>query len=56
MGIEENILQRLNVMKIDRLGWKAKCTSDEAVRNAIRDIIGKEKNSDGVALLARGLD
>jgi UDP-glucose 4-epimerase len=34
---------RFNVNKINRLGWKAKYTSDEAVRKAIREILGKDK-------------
>jgi UDP-glucose 4-epimerase len=33
---------RFNVDKINNLGWKAKYTSDEAVRRAIKDILGKE--------------
>jgi UDP-glucose 4-epimerase len=33
---------RFNVNKINSLGWKAKYTSDEAVRRAIKDILGKE--------------
>jgi UDP-glucose 4-epimerase len=33
---------RLDVKKINRLGWKANYTSDEAVRKAIRDILEKE--------------
>lgn len=31
-----------NVEKASKLGWKAKHTSDEAVRKAIREILGKE--------------
>ncbi|GAH54833.1 unnamed protein product, partial [marine sediment metagenome] len=31
---------RFNVEKMNRLGWKAKYTSDEAVRQAIQDILG----------------
>jgi len=31
---------RVNVEKINKLGWKASYTSDEAVRKAIRDILG----------------
>jgi UDP-glucose 4-epimerase len=34
---------RFNVNKINRLGWKAKYTSDEAVRKAIREIWGRIK-------------
>lgn len=33
---------RFNVNKINSLGWKAKYTSDEAVRKAIKDILRKE--------------
>jgi len=33
---------RFNVDKINSLGWKAKYTSDEAVRKAIKDILRKE--------------
>ena len=33
---------RFNVDKINSLGWKAKYTSDEAVRRAIKDILQKE--------------
>lgn len=33
---------RLNVEKISKLGWKAKHTSEQAVRRAIREILGKE--------------
>ncbi len=33
---------RLNVEKINRLGWRARYTSDEAVRKAIREILEKE--------------
>jgi len=33
---------RFNVEKINKLGWKARYTSDEAVRKAIRDILRKE--------------
>lgn len=33
---------RFNVEKINKLGWEARCTSDEAVRKAIRDILRKE--------------
>jgi len=33
---------RLNVEKINKLGWKAKYTSDDAVRKAIREILEKE--------------
>ncbi len=33
---------RFNVDKINNLGWKAKYTSDEAVRRAMKDILGKE--------------
>jgi UDP-glucose 4-epimerase len=33
---------RLDVRKINRLGWKAHYISDEAVRKAIRDILEKE--------------
>ncbi len=33
---------RFNVEKISKLGWKAKHTSDEAVRRAIKEILGKE--------------
>lgn len=32
---------RFNVQKMSRLGWKAKYTSDEAVKRAIRDILHK---------------
>lgn len=32
---------RFNVEKINKLGWKAKYTSDEAVRKAIREMLGK---------------
>jgi UDP-glucose 4-epimerase len=34
---------RLNVERIKRLGWKAKYTSDEAVRKAVRCILGKDR-------------
>jgi UDP-glucose 4-epimerase len=34
---------RLNVRKAGKLGWKAKHTSDEAVKKAIRDILKKSK-------------
>ncbi len=33
---------RFNVEKINKLGWKANYTSDETVRKAIREILGKE--------------
>jgi UDP-glucose 4-epimerase len=33
---------RFSVEKINKLGWKAKYTSDDAVRKAIRDILEKE--------------
>ena len=33
---------RVHVGKINKLGWKAEYTSDEAVRKAIREILGKE--------------
>jgi len=32
---------RFNVQKMSNLGWNARYTSDEAVRKAIRDILGK---------------
>lgn len=32
---------RFDTSKMERLGWKPKYTSDEAVRRAIRDILGK---------------
>lgn len=32
---------RLNVQKMSDLGWNARYTSDEAVKRAIRDILGK---------------
>jgi UDP-glucose 4-epimerase len=31
---------RFNVDKMKKLGWEAKYTSDEAVRQAIKDILG----------------
>ena len=34
---------RFNVEKLSRLGWEAKYTSDEAVRKAIRDLLGDIK-------------
>ena len=33
---------RLNVEKMNKLGWKARYTSDEAVRKAIKDILRRE--------------
>jgi UDP-glucose 4-epimerase len=30
---------QLDASKINKLGWKASCTSDEAVRKAIRDVL-----------------
>ena len=33
---------RFDVEKMKRMGWEAKYTSDEAVRKAIREILGKE--------------
>ena len=38
---------RLNVAKINRLGWKAGYTSDEAVKKAIREMLGKEEDASG---------
>ena len=32
---------RFDTSKMERLGWKPRYTSDEAVRKAIRDILGK---------------
>lgn len=32
---------RLNVRKVNKLGWRAKNTSDEAIKKAIRDIINE---------------
>ncbi len=32
---------RFNISKMEKLGWKPKYTSDEAVRKATRDILGK---------------
>lgn len=32
---------RFNISKMGKLGWKPKYTSDEAVRKAIKDILGK---------------
>lgn len=34
---------RFNVRKLQRLGWKTAHTSDDAVRRAIRDILGKSR-------------
>lgn len=33
---------RFNTDKMDKLGWKARYTSDDTVRKAIREILGKE--------------
>lgn len=33
---------RFNVKKINKLGWKAKYTSNEALKKAIREMLGKE--------------